>query len=711
MAVIGAASAFLVGLRTAGTCTPVASPRTAAPLTRSADPRQACGLSDVETALRAELAEARRKLELATERTDALEACLLYERRRLGTLLEKAPAFIVVVRGENHVVELANEAFYAMMGTRDVIGKPAREGAPDLVGQGFLEMSEAVYRTGEPFSGKGLPGYIVRVPGEPPVQVFVDIMYQPLREADGTITGVFVHGVDVTEETIAQMRLRSQFSNIPVPTHVWRRVERDGVKQFVLADFNQAALTLSRGRMASHLGEPAHQFLALNPSAIDDLARCLDTGETFQREMDWTLRTTGEVRRMIVTYAAAPPDMVIVHGEDVTDRQKLEQQLRQAQKMEAIGRLAGGVAHDFNNILSVILSYSEMHLESMRPDDPFRDDLDEIHKASQRAVALTRQLLAFSRRQILQPQIIDLNKTLRGLESMLRRLVGEDVELSLLLTDQPRGISADPGQIEQVIMNLVVNARDAMPTGGKLTIETVNADLDEHFCAGHVNVKPGPYLMLAVTDTGIGMDEATRARIFEPFFTTKGDKGTGLGLATVFGIVHQSGGTIWPYSEPGRGTTFKIYLPRARRRSDTSKLPAPSGAPVGGSETILLVEDDETVRVLARSILRRNGYNVLEAQNGGEAFLVCEQFPATIHLLLTDVVMPRMSGRQIAERLAPVRKGMKVLYMSGYTNDAVMLHGVLDSNVAFLQKPLTPEALLRKVRAVLDNADGRASVA
>jgi signal transduction histidine kinase/CheY-like chemotaxis protein len=661
---------------------------------------------DNEAALRAELTETRCQLELATDRARALEACLVFERRRLGTLLEKAPAFIVVLRGENHVVELANEAFDEMVGKRDMVGKTAREAAPDLVGQGFIEVADAVYRTGQPFSGRGMPAQVVREPGQPPVQVYVNIMYQPLREADGTISGVFVHGVDVTEETVAQRRLRSQFSNIPVPTHVWQRVERGGAKHFVLVDYNEATFKLSRGRIADHLGEPAEEFLAGNLGVIDDLARCLDSGESFQREMDWKLRTTGETRRMIVTYAAAPPDLVIVHGEDVTEHQKLEQQLRQAQKMEAVGRLAGGVAHDFNNILSVILSYSEMHLASMGTGDPFRDDLEEIHKASQRAVSLTRQLLAFSRQQILQPRTLDLNETLRGLESMLRRIVGEDVELSLLLADQPRGVSADPGQLEQVIMNLVVNARDAMPTGGKLTIETVNVDLDDGFAATHFNARPGPHLMLAVTDTGVGMDEATRARIFEPFFTTKGpDKGTGLGLATVFGIIHQSGGTIWVYSEPERGTTFKIYLPRARRRSNTSKIPVIAGSPVGGSETILLVEDDETVRVLTRSILRRNGYNVLEAQNGGEAFLVCEQFQATIHLLLTDVVMPRMSGRQVAERLLPLRSRMKVLYMSGYTNDAVMLHGVLDSGVPFLQKPLTPDSLLRKVRAVLDNVD------
>ncbi|MDB4997895.1 MAG: hypothetical protein JWM74_5327 [Myxococcaceae bacterium] len=391
------------------------------------------------------------------------------------------------------------------------------------------------------------------------------------------------------------------------------------------------------------------------------------------------------------------------------ERLALESQLRQGQKMEAIGLLAGGIAHDFNNLLSVILSYSELLSDDLNEGDPMRADLAEIQGAGTRAVELTRQLLAFSRQQVLQPKIVDATAIVAGLEKMLRRLIGEDVELTTLGGPELGTIMVDPGQMEQVIMNLAVNARDAMPRGGKLTIETADVVLDEAYAATHVGVKPGPHVMLAVTDTGSGMDKATQAHMFEPFFTTKGvGKGTGLGLATVFGIVRQSEGTVWVESELGRGTTFRVYFPTAATSVVSSNTPAVEvrGA-LRGTETILLVEDEERLRILARSILRKYGYTVLDAQSAGDAFLLCEQHAESIDLLLTDVVMPRMSGRELSERLLKVRPQMKVLYMSGYTDDAVMRHGILESSIAFLQKPITPDALVRKVRTVL-GSPGRA---
>ena len=391
-------------------------------------------------------------------------------------------------------------------------------------------------------------------------------------------------------------------------------------------------------------------------------------------------------------------------AEDITERRELEDQLRQAQKLEAIGSLAGGVAHDFNNLLSVILTYSELIGSGLAPDSPLLADLEQINGAGRRAADLTRQLLAFSRRQVLKPRVIDLNQIVGGMEKMLRRLLGEDVELTVLVPAAVAAVNVDPGQMEQVIMNLAVNARDAMPEGGKLTIEIARVDLDQAYASSHPNATAGPHVMLAVSDTGIGMDAATRARAFEPFFTTKEPgKGTGLGLSTVFGIVRQSAGTVWLYSEPGKGTTFKVYLPATGQPLDSTAKRPPDLSLLRGKETILLVEDEEGVRKVAHSILQRNGYRVIDAASGDDALLLWDQH-ADIDLLLTDVVMPRMRGGQLAERLQAMRPGLKVLYMSGYTDNAVVLHGVLHSDVAFVQKPITPAVLLTRVREVLDSS-------
>jgi two-component system cell cycle sensor histidine kinase/response regulator CckA len=393
---------------------------------------------------------------------------------------------------------------------------------------------------------------------------------------------------------------------------------------------------------------------------------------------------------------------IVINARDITERRRLEEQLRHAQKMEAIGQLAGGVAHDFNNLLTAILGYCHLMLDEMPEDDPLRDDLLEIEGAGNRAAALTRQLLAFSRRQMLQPQLVDVNALVKQLEKLLRRLINEDVELVTALAPDLHRVTVDPASVEQILVNLALNARDAMPIGGRLTIETANVELDDTYAVTHVAMQPGPYVMLAVSDTGHGMDASTRARVFEPFFTTKEQgRGSGLGLATVYGIVKQSGGYIWVYSEPGHGTVFKAYLP------PTAPVSAAQGVTDGGVEpigweTVLLVEDEDAVRVLAREVLRRHRYVVLEAHHGVEALSVAEHHPHDIHLLVTDVVMPQMSGRELAERLAAVRPSMKRLFMSGYSDHA-LVHDQVTRGFAFLQKPFTPDVFARKVRSILDS--------
>jgi len=431
-------------------------------------------------------------------------------------------------------------------------------------------------------------------------------------------------------------------------------------------------------------------------------------GERFQAEYR-VIRQDGRVIWVNDTAVVVPGSDLhpLMEGiiVDITERKQFEAQLQQARRMEAVGRLAGGIAHDFNNLLTIIKGYTELALMRAKGLPELKTDIERIEDASERASGLVRQLLAFSRRQVLQPKVLDLNSIVIGLDKLLRRLMDEDIEM-LTVADKPVGaIKADPGQIEQVIMNLVVNARDAMPDGGRLIVETSNVDLDAGYARDHATVRPGRYVMLAVSDTGTGMSADTVAHIFEPFYTTKeSGRGTGLGLSTVYGIVKQSGGYIWVYSELGRGTSFKVYLPRVDEAVEA--LPAAKRTPQErvkmGTETILLVEDEPDLRELTRTVLAAKGYTVVEARNAEEAERLAESNGAKIHLLLTDVIMPGISGRELAKRILARQPSMRVLYMSGYTYNVIAQGGTLERGVSFLQKPFTPSALVEKVRDVLD---------
>jgi signal transduction histidine kinase len=389
---------------------------------------------------------------------------------------------------------------------------------------------------------------------------------------------------------------------------------------------------------------------------------------------------------------------------DITGYKQLEAQFMQAQKMEAIGALAGGVAHDFNNMLNVINGYCELVLEELSESDPIRKDILQISQAGTRAKSLTAQLLAFSRKQILQPAVLNLNEVIESTHSMLRRLIPENIDLVVCASPDLGLICADSGQIQQILMNLVVNARDAMPDGGKLTIETVNVDYDEEYIRSHPVAKAGPYVMMAISDNGLGMDEKTRTHLFEPFFTTKEKgKGTGLGLSTVYGIVKQSEGFIWVYSEPGHGATFKIYFPRVEGKASNPEENIDSDEMVQGVETILITEDEDAVRSLVARVLRERGYVVLEASTGQDALAAVSNFPGEIHLAIADVIMPGMNGRDLVAKIQFMRPSIKALYVSGYTDSAIVHHGVLDSGIAFLQKPFSIRNLVRKVREILDS--------
>jgi two-component system cell cycle sensor histidine kinase/response regulator CckA len=532
-----------------------------------------------------------------------------------------------------------------------------------------------------------------------------------LLTRDNKIVGFQAVARDMTEQRRREdaVRMMTEYRNL-------FQLANDGICVLDLSD----GTVLDVNEKACRIyGIPREEFigrkirdLAKDRELADQRLVQLQTGFEFEEFETEHLRADGSSLHLIVSssrieYQGRPAILSI--NRDITEskqadeeRLQLEHQLRQSQKLESVGQLAGGIAHDFNNLLTAITGYSDLTLRRIDQDSPIRPGVEEIKKAGLRAASLTGQLLAFSRRQILQARLVDLNVVVADMDKMLRRLIGEDIDLVTLHKSDLWMVKADPGQIEQVIMNLVVNARDAMPSGGKVTIETGHANLDEAYANQHFSVKPGEYVNLTVTDTGCGMSAETMKQIFEPFFTTKEiGKGTGLGLSTVYGIVKQSEGNIWVYSEPGKGTTFKIYLPRVLKEAGNFVTAVQPEMP-RGQETILLVEDEEMVRKLSREILEQQGYKILQAADGVEGLRVCQEFAGPIDLMITDVVMPHISGGELAKKVASIRPEMRMLFMSGYTNDAIVRHGILDEHLSFIQKPFTPEALALKAREVID---------
>jgi PAS domain S-box-containing protein len=530
-----------------------------------------------------------------------------------------------------------------------------------------------------------------------------------IRNAKGEPEKLVIVNRDVTERKRAEEALRrseSGFRSVveDAPYGIYRTsltgrfLQVNPALQKMLG--YESTEELLRRDLANHIFRHAGEYQRLT----ELLAH---TEEIKDLEMEWkrldgtpiTVRCSG--RR--INDESGVPAYFEVFAEDVTEKRVLEKQLRMAQKMEAIGRLSGGIAHDFNNLLGVIIGYSGVLKKRLGPDNALCEHALEIEKAGQRAASLTKQLLAFSRQQVLTPAVLNLNSLATDMEKMLPRLLGEDIEVSLTLDPELGNVKADQSQIEQVIMNLAVNARDAMPTGGKLKVQTSNVELDQAYTWNHPGSKAGEYVLLTVTDTGMGMDAGTLTHIFEPFFTTKErGKGTGLGLATVYGVVKQSNGYIWVDSAPGKGASFQIYLPRHVGEPGADEPKNDSGEKLRGSETILLVEDAEPLRKLAQTFLEAGGFRVLPAESGEVALEVAAGFRGTFDLLLTDVVMPGMNGRVLAEQLSPRQPGMKVLYMSGYTDSFIAGHGVLDPETHLLHKPFTEEVLIRKVREVLD---------
>jgi two-component system, cell cycle sensor histidine kinase and response regulator CckA len=623
------------------------------------------------------------------------------ELRRHTLAMDSAMDGMAIVSTES-VFTYVNTAFARMMGhegAEPMIGKPWRE----VLSQSGVEPVVAQIRKGLARDGRWFGSVTVRRKGgDLPLEMAIT------RLPDG---GVVTIGRDISD------RRRAEQSRAEAEAKYQTLVEQVAAISYIAELGMDGQWLYVSPQVETIFGYAADHWLAnsrswtqhLHPDdrvVVEAAEEAAKRGERYQAEYR-VIRKDGRMiwvsdTAVVVPGSDAHPLMegVIV---DITERKQLENQLQQARRMEAVGRLAGGIAHDFNNLLTIIKGYTELGLTRAKNQPEVRADLERIEDASERAAGLVRQLLAFGRRQVLQPKVLDLNEIVMGLDKLLRRLMDESIAMKTIVGKDLGTIKADPGQVEQVIMNLVVNARDAMPNGGRLTVETENVELDELYARDHATVRPGRYVMLAVSDTGVGMSADTIAHIFEPFYTTKeSGRGTGLGLSTVYGIVKQSGGYIWVYSELGTGTTFKVYLRRVDEPIETLAGKKRALADHTGTETILLVEDEPDLRELTRMALASRGYSVVQAANPEEAERLAEQYGSKIHLLLTDVIMPGISGRELAKRLSARQPALRVLYMSGYTYNMIAQGGTLERGVAFLQKPFTPSALIEKVREVLD---------
>ena len=636
------------------------------------------------------------------------EDALRSEHDLLRALIDNMPDYIYVKDDESRFV-VANRALAQFMGAKnpeDLLGKADFDYFPKELATAYYSDERAILQTGQPLVNQEERS--VDAAGN---AKWLSTSKVPLRNRQGETIGIIGIGRDITERRQAEEALRqseTSFRSVVegAPYGIFRASVDGRFLRVNSALQEMLGYRTSKELLDVTLGGNIFR----NPADFQRLVVLMGGTDEFKDvEMEWKRKDDSPITVLCSGRRVKGEDENSTYNEvfveDITERRVLERQLRMAAKMEAVGRLSGGIAHDFNNLLGVIIGYSQMLERKMERDNPWHEYVEEIEKAGQRATALTRQLLAFSRQQILTPKVLSLNELVSDMVKMLPRLIGEDIAITTKLEPAIGSVKADQGQIEQVVMNLAVNARDAMPSGGRLTIGTADAVFDELYMRHHPGAKPGKYVMLSVADSGIGMNSETMLHIFEPFFTTKEvGKGTGLGLATVYGIMKQSGGYIWVDSELGKGSCFQIFLPRVEEAvthvaEETS--PSPNSQ---GNETILVVEDAEPLKKLARTFLEERGFQVLTASSGEEALKVAAEFSGKIHLLLTDVVMPGMNGRVLAEQLLPKRPGMKALYMSGYTDSFIAGHGVLEEGTHLLHKPFTEEVLISKVREVLKSA-------